>query len=268
MSDVLDKYMVELTPPNLPLMPGMRSQDVRRLQEWLTLAGYVVSCDGDFGPATAAAVQKFKEFTPGNPERSKDPTPEVGPEEWNTLSLPLVRATKLPTVDRDTLGEAVCRMARQYLGERAREVGGDNRGVWQRHFSRGREGQPWCQDFATTCVFDAARALRRTKLPFPLVVNGVASSYVPWVVDSARRNGMLMASADPRPIPVGSMFFLKSANPQVPYSHVGIVTKDLGNAVETIEGNTNADGSANGFEVASRHRARGSCDYGLISPLN
>jgi hypothetical protein len=251
-SIVLPKYIAEIvTPENFPKR-GETSRLVRRLQEWLTLQGNITSCDGEWGPATSAALKKFK-------GAGKDDTLDA--MTWASLIFPLVRATAMPRLP-EHFGSTVCEVARQYLRERAREAGGDNMGPWQRHFSRGREGQPWCQDFASTCWFDAARALQMKTLPFALCDdNWVASSYVPWVANEARRAGKFQPGETDKEVPAGSMFFLRHNGS---WSHVGLVTAWHGDSIETIEGNTNDDGSANGYEVAARHRARYTCDFGLI----
>jgi len=58
------------------------------------------------------------------------------------------------------------------------------------------------------------------------------------------------------------MFFLRGGPHS--YSHVGIVVRRQGDVIETIEGNTNDDGSPNGYEVARRIRHVSSCDYGVL----
>lgn len=258
---VPSKYLIEMLTPALPIVQGMISQDVKRVQEWLTLAGKATGCDGDFGPATSSAVKAFKLFANTNKEGLPgEVTDVVDKATWDGLTAPLFRATATLADQGDTFGEKIARAARLYLQENAREAGGDNRGPWQRHFSRGRENQPWCQDFASTCWFDAARALSHTALLVALCdAAGTPSSYVPYVADQFHRANLFQAGEDPRKIPIGSMFFVKSGNG---YVHVGIVTKDNGSSIETIEGNTNSDGSSNGYAVAARHRNRNALDFG------
>jgi hypothetical protein len=261
-NSVPSKYMVELATPDLPIVPGMISRDVRRVQEWCTLAGKATDCDGEFGPATTSAVKAFKLWAntsdQGLPSEVTDVVDEAT---WSSLVSPLVRATAVLADMGDSFGEAVCRAARLYLTENAREAGGDNRGPWERHFSRGRENQPWCQDFASTCWFDAARSKGLTTLPVELCDDaGLPSSYVPTVAQWFKNAGLWQSGNVQLTIPVGSMFFVKGGD--VGYLHVGIVTKDNGAAVETIEGNTNTDGSSNGYEVAARHRNKSSLDFG------
>lgn len=256
------KYMQEIATPHLPIGPGTVGLSVRRVQEWCTLAGKATGCDGEFGPATSSAVKAFKLWANTNADGlPSEVTDVVDFSTWNSLIGPLVRATAVLADMGDSFGEAVCRSARLYLTEKAREAGGDNRGPWQRHFSRGRENQPWCQDFASTCWFDAARSKQRAVLRVALCDDaGLPSSYVPTVAQWFREAGKFQPGSDQRLIAPGSMFFVKGGD--VGYLHVGIVIKDDGSAVQTIEGNTNTDGSSNGYEVAARHRNKSSLDFG------
>lgn len=261
MKTVLPRYVVELQAPQLPVRQGTQGNGAKRVQEWLMLNDFTVAIDGDYGEGTGNQVRLFKQK--GNVGNLPYDGTFVDQATWNVLSAPLSRAVVIDPRG-DDFGENVVRVAKQYLAEKAREVGGDNRGVWERHFSRGRENQPWCQDFATTCWMDAARWLQLTETPFDLCDdNGVASSYVPFVADMAQRAGKLQHGTNQTPVAPGSMFFLKSANPSVPYSHVGIVIEDREEHIVTIEGNTNDGGSPNGYEVWERVRNRPTMDFGL-----
>ncbi len=40
---------------------GRRGKNVRRVQEWLTLQGFALVVDGQFGPAPELAVREFQE---------------------------------------------------------------------------------------------------------------------------------------------------------------------------------------------------------------
>jgi peptidoglycan hydrolase-like protein with peptidoglycan-binding domain len=43
-----------------PLKRGDKQGQVKLIQEWLSLHGHHVAIDGDFGPATEAAVKEFQ----------------------------------------------------------------------------------------------------------------------------------------------------------------------------------------------------------------
>lgn len=257
--------MNELRAPFLPLAYGTTDHGVRRVQEWLTLHGFATEIDGEFGPATRSAVSAFQKAY--GCERD-DNAGIVDVETWGALIAPMDRA-ELVNGMPDTFGARVCRIARAHLLAKAREVGGDNRGPWVRLYGRGVDQSsvrsfPWCQAFASHVWLKAARELA-VDLPFALVADGGAVSfYVPWVVDSARRAGRFRAGLNAGPVPIGSMFFVPGEiNGRRSHVHVGLVIEDGPEAIVTIEGNTNRDGSSNGYEVAQRYRRKASLDFGF-----
>lgn len=244
-------YTRELqTPP--PLKIGSTGEDVRRVQEWLNLHGYGVSVDGDFGPATDKAL---RDCLPVGYNGAVDASA------WSLLVAPLARA--FGRHEGRAFGSLAVDLAGLHLAEKAREAGGDNKGPWVRTYCRGYE-VAWCQGFASTIWQQAADALG-VPSPINLMPSGEWCLFVPRMVDEARNAGRLQAGESEESVPVGSMFFLRGGS--YGYSHVGIVIADHGDTVETIEGNTNDDGSANGYEVARRFRKKTSCDFGRSEPF-
>lgn len=264
---MLDRYTAELRAPVLPLVYGAKNKDVKRAQEWLTLQGFSTGIDGDFGPATRAAVIAFQTARGCLRDHNEG---VVDAETWGALVAPLVGAEILQP-GASSFGDAVCRIARAHLAAKAREVGGDNRGAWVRHYGRGLDQSvvdffPWCQAFANHPWFRAAREVN-VPLPFPLTdAGGSPSYYVPWVADSARRAGKFRNGATTKEIiPPGSMFFVPGARGgEHSHIHVGIVLADDGTTIRCVEGNTNEAGGSNGYCVAERFRKKAANDYGLI----
>ena len=263
---MLDAYVGELRSPFLPLAYGSTDAGVSRVQEWLTFHGFATGIDGDFGPATRRAVTAFQQARGVLRDHNEG---VVDVETWGALIAPLADAEKVSSMP-DRFGERVCRIARAHLAAKAREVGGDNRGPWVRHYGRGLDQStagffPWCQVFANHLWFKAARELS-CPLPFNLVAeNGQQSAYVPWVVNQARAAGRFSPGSTVALIPPGSMFFVPGTiDGRASHIHVGIVTADDGQVIQTIEGNTNSAGGSNGFEVAARYRRKANCDYGLV----
>jgi hypothetical protein len=247
---MIEAYRAELDAPLLPLRVGSKGMPVRRTQEWLGLHGVGVEVDGDFGPATERAVRTFAPLSKGM----------VDAATWQALVSPLAHAASI-SVPAAGFGPAVVTLARACLDAEAREAGGDNRGPWVRHFCRGYE-VAWCQGFASTVWAQAARA---TGLPSPLELelDGVWCLYVPRLVTEARRAGRFLDGRQlGRDVTPGSMFFLRGG--AAGYLHVGIVVRRDGDTFESIEGNTNTDGSANGYEVARRFRRVESCDFAYV----
>lgn len=255
---ILPPYTTELDPPVALLMLGSTGFDVTRVQGWLGLHGHSVMINGDFGPATEQALVAV------TGQKS------VGTSEWRKLVEPLARASEYLPGSGASLGQAVTELAEVHLAQDPLEIGGDNKGPWVRHYCRGYE-VAWCQGFASTIWMQSARDLFEHQdglnphavndTPFELTASGQMSLYVPWVVNSARATGCFQPGSDQKAVPEGAMFFLRGGS--AGYSHVGIVVADHGDTIETVEGNTNDNGSANGYEVCRRYRNKASCDYGL-----
>ncbi len=91
--------------------------------------------------------------------------------------------------------------------------------------------------------------------------------WVPRVVEEHRRKNLLLSGRQlAGSIGPGCLFFVPGmVGGQWTHIHVGIVTEVRGALVETIEGNTNTDGSANGWLVCRRERAIASLDFGLVA---
>lgn len=262
---MIEAYTGELRAPFLPLTVGSTDGGVMRVQEWLSLHGFTVAIDGEFGPATRAAVEAFQRAA-GCLRDENAGTVDV--ETWGALVAPLHRAEIVSGMP-DKFGDRVARIARAHLLAKAREVGGDNRGPWVRHYGRGVDQSrveffPWCQAFASHLWLKAARDLQ-VDPPFSLATReGAVSFYVPWVVDKARAADKFRPGPAVGAVPVGSMFFVPGQiNGVRSHIHVGVVVEDGAEVVLTIEGNTSADGGSNGYAVALRYRRKANIDFGF-----
>lgn len=234
------------------------AKDVRRLQEWLGFHGFGTDIDGDYGAATQASLDAFRRA------RHIEATDGLDEISWASLVDPLLKATSFRST-KTSLGDVIVETADAHLKQKPREIGGDNRGPWVRLYCKGLDGEqfPWCQGFASSIWEQGARSLG-VETPYPLYDGQTFSLYVPWVVGRSQahnrfvRGGPGAASR----VPVGSMFFVRSGPS---YSHVGIVTGITSEETfYTIEGNTNDDGSANGYKVAARSRRFATCDFGVL----
>jgi hypothetical protein len=102
-------------------------------------------------------------------------------------------------------------------------------------------GNPWCMAFVYWCVNEAATA---HKIKNPLVRTG--SVQVQWVNTTLRKLPNRASGIKP-----GDIFVMLFKNGT---GHTGFVEKIENGMVHTIEGNTNDDGSREGYEWARRIR--------------
>ncbi|MHC4482387.1 MAG: peptidoglycan-binding protein [Planctomycetota bacterium] len=233
---------------------GSKGKDVKRVQEWLTLHDIAVAVDGAFGPATEAAVGKFQK------KHGLAHDGIVGKKTFAVLTLPMVRAREEISSHNGNLGSMAVRYAKQHLREHPREVGGENRGPWVRLYMNGKEGpsQLWCAGFACHVLERACDTLG-AEMP---VKRSVSCDVL---ARRAKRAGIFLprpSKTERRKIRRGSFFLnRKTANDWV---HVGIVTRVFDDYFETIEGNTNDEGSREGYEVCNRLRGFKKKDFILI----
>ncbi len=142
------------------------------------------------------------------------------------------------------------------LAQRALQIAAANEGVSElpRNSNSGPEvniylksvglkpGFPWCMAFVYWCVDQAAKELA---LKNPLVKTGGVLRQ--WNETSLRKFPSRATAVQP-----GNIFIMEFSHGT---GHTGIVEKVAGGLVYTIEGNTNDDGSREGYEVARRQRA-------------
>jgi hypothetical protein len=236
------------------LSRGSEGREVKQVQEWLGLHGVGVKIDGEFGPATEAAVRAFQRS--GGVVESG----QVDAATYAALVSPMLRAaTPLPLQGRG-LGELALAYARQHLTERPREIGGQNCGPWVRLYMDGNEGAswPWCAGFACFCLEQAAETLG---VALPITPSFSCDS----LAASAKQQGRFLpppGPADRTRIGPGSLFL--SRRTSTDWVHTGIVVSVEGDYFRTIEGNTNDEGSREGYEVCARIRGFGAMDFVLI----
>jgi lysozyme family protein/peptidoglycan hydrolase-like protein with peptidoglycan-binding domain len=243
----------ELAAHERALMIGSTGKQVRLVQEWLSLQRQQVAVDGEFGPATQKAV---KAFQTGHGLRQ---TGAVDAATWAALTAPM-SAALTPVLRRMALGMTVVSYATQHLKQHAREVGGQNRGPWVRVYTDGKEGNPypWCAGFATFCLKQACDSLG-----MPMPVQRTLSCDVMASSSGSRFLRGSAAGAHGRIRP-GSFFLQQARGGErrlYKYRHTGIVVSAGRDTMATIEGNTNDDGSAEGYEVCARTRGYGNMDF-------
>lgn len=235
--------------PELPVRAGDRGPDVRLVQEWLCLHDIPTAIDGRFGPQTATAIETFTE------RHHLESRANVDATIFEALANPMIAALADPASCENSVSEAVVRIALRQLG--AREIGGPNCGPWVRLYMNGREGTayPWCAGFVSF-VIRRACGNRGESFPFKLSVS------CDRLAIKARRADRLVTGADygcTGLLSPGSVFLIRRRTND--WVHCGIVTAFYKRHFETIEGNTNADGSREGNAVLRRNRPYRNCDF-------
>jgi peptidoglycan hydrolase-like protein with peptidoglycan-binding domain len=231
-----------------------KSTRAKRVQEWLTLHGIGVRVDSDFGPATEAAVKQFQK------KKGLPVTGVVNKATFDALVAPMRVALKPIAPDGKSLNQLIVAIARQHVAQRPREVGGQNAGPWVRLYMDGHEGAIWlwCAGFATFPHKQAAAALG-VRMP---VLRSFGVANIARDAKARHRFLGLPAASDRRKIKPGSLF-LERGGP-TGYQHCGVVVSMAGDTMTTIEGNTNDDGSSNGFEAVARTRGFAGMDFALV----
>jgi peptidoglycan hydrolase-like protein with peptidoglycan-binding domain len=239
---------------DLPIGPGSAKRWAKIVQERLCLAGYSLKVDGDFGPASTQQMKTFQQKA-GLPQ-----TGSYAAKENDLLAAPFVNAVDPISSGRRTLGDMIVAVARQHIKQRPREVGGDNRGPWVRMYMDGNDGEEWkwCAGFSFFAIAQACQFLGQD-LPMKKTFT------VDTIVDRAKAAGQFVseqqarsASGKARIVP-GSLFVVRASSTH--WSHVGIMSGTSGDAFGTCEGNTNDDGSSNGYEAIERVRGYKGKDF-------
>jgi peptidoglycan hydrolase-like protein with peptidoglycan-binding domain len=234
-------------------------KDVKKIQSWLTLFGFsnpdigtVVNIDGDFGPATETAVKRYQK------NKGLSQTGIVDMPLFQKLSEPLQKAFTTPS-GVQSLRDRIIKIANNHLDQKPFEVIIDNQnnsGPWVRSYMNGLEGTPmlWCMGFVQTIIDQAASEMGkdfRKIMPVSISCDEVANH------GKAKGHFIPRATwrANPKLAKPGDIFLLFDPNPDKLWFHTGIISKVLANdTIETIEGNTNINGSNNGIGVYKRVR--------------
>lgn len=243
--------------------PGTRGRKARLVQEWVSLHGFRTSVDGQFGPATARVLRAFQTA------RDLAPTGVLDQATWERLTEPLTRVLA-PVVPEADLPTTVLTLAKRHLAEHPVEVGGANAGPWVRLYMDGNEGPPWpwCAGFVTFVIGQAAQAHGADR---PVRGSFSCDALSIQARDAGRRVSDRELGREPaRWSDAGlgrcSVFLVRRTSTD--WTHTGFA---FGYAADgtfsTVEGNTNDEGSREGFEVCQRTRGRASKDFIRLGDL-
>jgi hypothetical protein len=130
-------------------------------------------------------------------------------------------------------------------------------GPWVRLYMDGRQGAqwPWCAGFVCFILHQACATIGIDPPLTPSVSCDTLAS-------GARERGLFLPSApdlDANRLPPGSLFLNRRTGSN--WTHTGIILSWQPGVLETIEGNTNDDGSREGYEVCHRRRGMQNKDF-------
>jgi len=248
---VKNYYIQELNIKSL-IKEGSKNDDVKKVQEWLNLWRFyqadwyhIVTVDGEYGPQSKKVVSLFQS------KMKLEVDGVVGVNTFRKLSEPM--ATAFSYIKGKDLRQLIVQYAEQHLKSMPRELYNSNKGPWVRAYMDGNEGREWawCMGFVQTILDQAFTSLNSEFLKI------MPKTYSCDVVgEFGKKNGKLIRNAslrsNPEQIESGDVFL----NVKQPWdwTHTGIVTGLEDDWIHTIEGNTNDEGSREGFEVCRRMR--------------
>ncbi|HMV81565.1 MAG TPA: peptidoglycan-binding domain-containing protein [Blastocatellia bacterium] len=229
---------------------GDTGAKARRVQEWLSIHSFATVIDSIFGDATEKCVKDFQQT------KGIQVTGNVNQQTWDALVGPLSKALQPINLSANTsLAGAILLVAKQHLAQRPIEVGGDNSGPWVRVYVGGNQGPEWrwCAGFVTF-VMKQACMLLDCPMPIPGSYSCDSLAY------QAKQAGLFIKGAQivngniPWPTLGAAQIFLVRKT-STDWVHTGFSFEGSGQVFSTIEGNTNDDGSNNGYEVCKRTRS-------------
>lgn len=237
------------------LRRGDRKSAVYNIQEWLCLHGMRVVVDGDFGSATQAAVREFQR------KNRLKVDGVVGRKTHSALVAPLRTVLTPLSAGRRSFADLTLAYAKRHLAQHPLEIGGQNCGPWVRLYMEGHEGSewPWCAGFVTFVMKQAAQTLgERMPIPGSVSCDSLAAQARDaelFVRETDLRNGSITTGE----LPTASIFLVRRTSSD--WTHAGLVTAFDRGAFRTIEGNTNDEGSREGYEVCARTRGYADKDF-------
>lgn len=234
-----------------------------RVQEWLCYHGCRTGIDGDFGPATESCVKDFQR------QSRIRATGVVDDRTWTALVAPLKAALAKPAgIAGMTPQQAVREAAQQHLAQHPVEIGGANRGPWVRLYCHGNDGRQWawCAGFVSLILQQAFFYLDRA-----VPITGSVSCDT--LAAQGKEAGLFVPERDVTKGRFawrdfgGCCIFLRRRT-DTDWTHTGFALDGSGSARETvfstIEGNTNDEGSREGFEACARTRSVVHGDYDFV----
>lgn len=220
---------------------------VRTIAKQLAANGYALSSpDGVFDDAYASVVKTFQAQNVDASTRPLHADGKVGPLTWGALFPP-----PAPPPATGLAGAALA-IAKTQVG--VMEVPpGSNAGPQVNSYLASvglGPGYSWCMSFVHWC-FDRAAADQGVADPFPRTGGCLDAWARVSAADPSKIVTAAAAQADPGLVRPGMVFVLDHGGGQ---GHTGFVSGQAGGALQTVEGNSNDNGSANGVGVFALNR--------------
>jgi hypothetical protein len=160
------------------LKKGSRDPEVKELQRLLVERGYPLEIDGIFGSETSKAVRAFQSQNLDQHGQPLVIDGEAGPLTWWSLTHPkptivtpsAINYEEMPSesIGGSNIGRAALATAINEIKAGAKEVGGDNAGLWVKKYLEPvelGEGNSWCASFVSWCYLQACGG-DKSKMPF------------------------------------------------------------------------------------------------------
>lgn len=263
-------YKEEIKYPGELKIGSPEGVGVRRLQQFLNLAIYYetgkrnrINDDDDFGGITEKTLKHFQEVY------GLKVTGILNEETWGILVNPLLLGFESPIHYTRSLKANAIERARVMLNYSPIEIG-SNCGPWVRSLMHGHDGSwaAWCAGLVSTCYHLEAKRMFENGLGNQILFQWSWS--VPEMVAQAKAEGRWIEPSEvgQRLIEPGDIFVCvdNSPNTKCKYFHTGFVDEFYSSPlyIETIEGNTNDEGVAEGFEMCKRTRSLTKGNVGII----
>ena len=258
-----DYIRSEIAPPSGTVERGEKSVWAKRIQEWLNYHDCRTSIDSDYGPATTECVKDFQ---------TKIGLPSTGAVDvatWEALVKPMQMVLQSPeNINSMSISEAVRVMAQQHVEQHPIEIGKANCGPWVRLYCSGNEGLQWawCAGFVSLIMHQAYFYKNK---PSPIEGSVSCDS----LAAQGREAGLFVIESDVTSERVswdslgGCAIFLRRRT-STDWTHTGFALSatGVGNALvfNTIEGNTNDEGSREGYEACRRKRSMAGENYDFM----
>lgn len=254
----------EINAPSRIVTQGTRNTTVQRIQEWLNYHQCRTIIDNDYGPATTACVKEFQRIQ-GLPVNGK-----VNARTWNALVTPLKSALEAPPkIGSLSTTTGVRAVADQHVDQHPFEIGGPNEGPWVRLYCEGHDGNAWawCAGFVSL-IMHQTYFYQGNKAP---IKGSVSCDSLAAQAKEAGLfiSGRSIARGETPLSALGNCCIFLRRRTSTDWNHAGIALDATGpaNAIvfSTIEGNTNSEGSREGYEACRRTRGLGSGNYDFVT---